>query len=191
MTMTTRPLTAAEVLTSSLSTEWWTPPKYVDVCRAMLGTKTDPMGIDLDPASCAEANALVKASRYFAPPQDALQMEWFGRVFLNPPYGRTGGKSNQAVWTAKLVQEFLSGRVTEAILLVNGSTSAKWFQPLWANSLCFVDHRIDFSRAEANPPGSTHSNVFVYFGKRTARFAQYFVQFGPVVLPHGVYRRKE
>jgi len=191
MTTTTRPRTTAEILTSSESTDWWTPDPYISACREMLGTKDDLMGIDLDPASCLRANTeLVRAKQFYEPPQNGLELPWFGKVFLNPPYSKTRGVSNQLLWTQKLFREFAAGNVTEAILLTNVSTSTKWFAPLWEHSSCWVDHRINFVRPEGGKSSSTHDNVFFYLGKRTPRFAQFFVQFGPVVLPHGVYRRK-
>jgi hypothetical protein len=48
-----------DILNQSGSVEWYTPAVYADVARNVLG------GIDLDPASCAEANRTIKADIYY------------------------------------------------------------------------------------------------------------------------------
>ena len=64
--------------------EWHTPPEYLERVRAVLG------GIDLDPASSKVAQKTVKAKRYFTKVEDAINREWHGRTFMNPPYCRDG-----------------------------------------------------------------------------------------------------
>ena len=49
-------------------------------------------GIDLDPASCAEANKIVQAKQFYSQRDDGLKQPWFGRIWLNPPYGRFAPK---------------------------------------------------------------------------------------------------
>src|SRR5262249_56141272 len=60
--------------------EWYTPARYIELAREVLGE------IDLDPASSAKAQEIVKAQRYFTLEQDGLIRPWHGRVWLNPPY---------------------------------------------------------------------------------------------------------
>jgi hypothetical protein len=45
--------------------------------------------IDLDPASNALAQSWIKAGNFFTIEDDGLKQQWFGRVWCNPPYGRT------------------------------------------------------------------------------------------------------
>jgi ParB family chromosome partitioning protein len=134
-------------------------------------------GIDLDPASCAEANETVKAAGHFAQADDGLSREWQGTVWLNPPYGPLAGR-----FVAKLLEEHHAARVPAAILLLSAhATDTSWFQPLFEYTLCFTDHRIDFY----GPMGggnSTHGSVFVYVGPEWERFAERFAAFGAVVL---------
>lgn len=63
----------------SKSGERFTPPYLVEAARRVLG------GIDLDPASCAKANTVIKADQYFTRDDNALTQNWRGKVFLNPP----------------------------------------------------------------------------------------------------------
>ncbi len=162
----------------STSNEHYTPPKYLDAARAVLGA------FDLDPASCEIANNHVKASEYITQDQDGLKQRWQGRVWCNPPYGRTAGKSNQQRWSAKLMREYRAGHVHAAILLVTSATSEKWFQPLWTYPLCLTDHRIKFLDATGRPQnGNTKGSAFVYFGPDVATFQAVFSEFGPVLDP--------
>lgn len=96
---------------SSKTSEHYTPPHIVEPARAVLG------GIDLDPASCAKANAIVKATRYFTEADDGLEQEWSGLVFNNPPGGKDGNDSVQAAWWWKLASEWCAGRVAAAVFL--------------------------------------------------------------------------
>jgi hypothetical protein len=64
-------------LRTSVSHEWHTEAPIVAAARQVLG------GIDLDPASCAEAQETVRAARFFTKEQDGLTRPWAGRVFMN------------------------------------------------------------------------------------------------------------
>jgi hypothetical protein len=117
-----------------------TPSRIVEPSRSVMG------GIDLDPASSAEANKTVRALTYVAPPFDGLTSDWYGRVFLNPPGGnlimtekiratmteeeadelveqwaherkRWKTKSRAVAWWRKLTEEYLDGRCREAIFV--------------------------------------------------------------------------
>jgi ParB family chromosome partitioning protein len=150
---------------SSTTFECYTPARYIEAAREVLG------GIDLDPASSAEANKTVGATHYFD--ADGLSQPWAGRVWLNPPYGR----SFTAQFVTKLVEHFNDEDVTAAIILLNAyGFDANWFQPLWDHILCFTDHRIDFYGG-----GPTFGSLFVYLGESREQFAIRFRQFGNVV----------
>jgi hypothetical protein len=121
---------------------------------------------------------VVKAKQHFTKQDDGLAHEWTGQVFLNPPYGEVGPK-----FVAKLIRDYDSGKVKEAILLVNSHcTDTKWFQPLFDYLMCFTDHRSKFWNAKAESSTSpTHGSVFVYFGKNANKFEKHFKQFGAVL----------
>jgi hypothetical protein len=158
---------ASQLNQQSLSNEHYTPPQYIEAARAVLG------GIDLDPASCAEANKVVGATSFL---DDGLGTVWQGRVWLNPPYGRMAGD-----FIVKLAAEYGAGNVSAAIALVNAHcTDTSWFQPLWNGVLCFTNHRINFY-GDDERSGSTHGSVFIYFGPNRNDFVRHFKQFGAVV----------
>lgn len=161
----------------SNSNEWYTPAEYIERVHVMLD------GVDLDPASNAIANETIKATCYFDQAADGLSRRWFGRVFLNPPYGRVNGRSGAGVWVDKLLEEYRCGNVREAVLLVNSSTGDQWFQPLFKFAICFVNHRIRFYQADGDKVQPTKSNVFVYLGDQTERFGTIFGPMGKVYLP--------
>jgi ParB family chromosome partitioning protein len=169
---------AMAVLTSHETAEWYTPPKYVELARAVLGE------IDLDPASDALPQTWIKAIRYYARGYDGLSRFWFGNIWLNPPYGKTGGKSNQAVWSAKMVDEYENGRITEGILLVNSTHGYKWYEELWTRyPVCLVRERIRFFKPDGTEGGQAkRGQTFVYFGSNVERFAEVFSSIGRIIL---------
>jgi len=73
--------------------EAYTPAWLVNVARAVLG------GIDLDPASCEEAQQTVQATRWYGLDDDGLERPWRDRVWLNPPW------SAKKPWFRKLFGE--------------------------------------------------------------------------------------
>lgn len=160
----------SQLVQQSLSNEHYTPAKYVEAARAVLG------GIDLDPASCVEANATVQATEFYDASTDGLRRPWAGRIWLNPPYGGLSGP-----FVAKLADDYAAGKVSAAVILVNAHcTDTTWFRPLWDGCLCFTDHRINFE-GDKDRSGSTHGSVFAYFGPDRAAFVDAFSQFGFVV----------
>lgn len=158
------------------SNEWYTPKPYVDAAREVMD------GITLDPASCELANKTVRAVNFYDIQADGMNKPWRGKVFLNPPYGwDEDGESNVAQWTARLVDEFQTGNIKEAILLVNATTERKWFQALWQYPICFTDHRINFYNASGEQKQPTQGNAFIYFGPHKMTFAAMFEKFGTIV----------
>lgn len=162
------------ILHSSDSNEWYTPARYADLAKKVMGD------IDLDPASCIAANQSIQAKRIFDIEDDGFSRNWSGRVWLNPPYGRGEDGSNQAAWSKKLIDEYKAGHVTEGMLLVNAATGNKWFADLWEFPICFVDHRIRFISPRGDYSQPTHSSVIVYLGSNEGRFVELFSEIGTV-----------
>jgi len=154
------------------SYEWYTPEEYIEAVREVLGW------INLDPASCEEANTIVKAETFFTKKDDGLSQDWFGRVFLNPPYNMPLVEQ----FTARAIREYENGDVEEAIVLVNNATDTGWFQTLLDSyPACFTRGRVKFWTSEGPNLGARQGQVFFYLGHNPARFAEVFSQFGIVV----------
>lgn len=185
----------AEKAVKKHNNEWYTPEKYIDAVTDVLGP------IVLDPASCAEAQQVVKAARFYTEEDDGLEQSWDAdTIFLNPPYeSRLVGK-----FVSRLLKAHADNECEEAILLVNAQTGSPWFQRLYGEMMCFVDHRISFRRPEAaelddeadeleddqdggdqdaskkkSQNGFLYS-VFVYLGDDPNAFIDRFKEFGPV-----------
>ena len=61
--------------------KWWTPVHVLDAARSALGD------IDLDPASCADAQARVRARCWIGRAEDGTTADWgaVGSVRWRPP----------------------------------------------------------------------------------------------------------
>lgn len=91
---------SSNVQHSSESNEHYSPPCIVEPARLALGG-----GIDLDPFSCALANTIVRATRWFPGGSgiDGFATHWTGRTFVNPPGGKVGRNSSQELAWRHLV----------------------------------------------------------------------------------------
>lgn len=151
--------------------EWYTPRNIMVRARNVLGV------IDLDPASCAEANEEVQATRYYTKEDDGMSLPWFGRVWCNPPYGRLASQ-----FTQRLLVEYAQGNVTEGIILVNANAlGAKWGQLLWDFTVvCSPSARIHFLKPGGGHTSSTHGSLVGYVGSNPATFAAEFSPLGRI-----------
>lgn len=169
-----------QLINQSVSNEWYTPREYTDAARELMG------GIDTDPASNEQANGWINADTYYTKATNGFDKPWRGRVWMNPPYGKEDGDSNQSRWTARLIAQWEAGITVEAVCLVNAVPGNLWFAPLWDFPICFVARRIRFTSAEGELGDPTHSNVLVYLPdhghrhEQIARFVRIFSAFGPV-----------
>lgn len=163
------------------SNEWYTPAKYVDAAREVFGGV-----IDLDPASCELANQTIKATRYYSKEDDGLSKEWYGNVWLNPPYGRvqpqlTGSnRSFQHFFSQKCYREYIEGHIKQSIILLHGYTAYKvWFQSLFQSApFCLHKDYIPFVRDDGKIAGNGYGGLLVYLGPHEQKFVEAFSQFG-------------
>ena len=169
--VTTEPRTDAEVVVQSKTDDWYTPPGIVDSARLVMGR------IDLDPASCEEANHHVKAKRYFTKIDDGLVQDWTGNVWLNPPYGDMTEK-----FVSVLLDQYRRRITRQAVVLLSANaTTTRYFQPLFEFPICFPMGRINFWGATEATSSSTHGSVFVYLGPKVVEFVAEFNRYGAVL----------
>lgn len=166
----------APVTFNSGNVEWYTPPEVVRAVHETLGH------IDLDPASSSTANEIVRADKFYSVDDDGLDLNWFGNVYLNPPYARGIVKK----FVSKLIYEFNAGRVKSAVVLVNAQTDAKWFSSLAqaCTGAIFTQGRIRFVQADGTPSKHTPTcgQCFFYFGNDVEKFFVAFAHFGyPII----------
>jgi len=164
-------LKIAHVSHNSGENEWYTPVAYIEAARAVMG------GIDTDPASCAQANATVKADKYYDSKADGLTKKWHGRVFMNPPYAQP----LIANFARAVAAKFSNKEITEAIVLVNNATETEWFNEMikHASAICFPNGRIRFVNKEGKPGGAPlQGQAVIYFGSKIQKFISEFKSFG-------------
>ena len=176
--------TAPTIWTRRGSPDWFTPPDLLETACRVLGGP-----IDLDPASCSEAQENVQAERYFTIEDDGLQQPWpADRCWCNPPYGGVGSggrESIAATWIQKAIAEVEAGRTKRALLLVRAAVDTRWFQPLWQFPIAFLIGRIPFI------PGPLHKGTRPNTAVCVAalgdidldRFVSEFKAWGQVVVP--------
>lgn len=113
----------------SKNPEWYTPPRIF---------KALGLEFDLDPASPdRELVPWIPARDYYTRVDDGLSRRWYGRVWLNPPYGRGIG-----TWTDRMISH------GNGACLVYARTDTPWFQRLLrsADAVVWIRGRIRFIR---------------------------------------------
>jgi phage N-6-adenine-methyltransferase len=97
---------------SSATCEWATPPDLFAELDA-------EFHFDLDVCATVE-NA--KCPRFFTREQDGLEQRWEGRVWMNPPYGRTIN-----LWIRKAWESVQNGEAEVVVCLVPARSDTAWW----------------------------------------------------------------
>lgn len=129
------------------SVEWYTPAWIFEA----LGLQ-----FDLDPSSPYDHETAVPAKTKYTVFDDGLKRPWFGRVWMNPPYGPDTG-----MWVKRMSQH------GNGIALVFSRTDANWCQEAikTSNAILFIAGRIEFV------PGNENKHKKSRCGAGTVLFA--------------------
>lgn len=153
------------------SYEWFTPQEYIEAARAVMGS------IDLDPASCKEANKTIKAKRFYTKQDSGLDHEWVGCVWLNPPYNMPLIED----FSNKAIESYKSGAIKQAVILTNNSTDTGWFHALAQYPFCLTRGRVRFTQPSGGELATRQGQAIFYLGKNIKKFVIEFSKFGIVV----------
>jgi hypothetical protein len=153
----------------SKSVDWCTPRKIWEPIQEFFGGR-----IDLDP--CSNHNSAVPAGQRICLPEDGLEKEWFGKVFVNPPYGR-----ELKNWVLKGITEYLMGNIQEVVFLIPAYVDTKiWQQAIFgkASAICFLNGRVKFELNGETSQSAPMPCALVYIGGRNKQFVSLFKTLG-------------
>jgi phage N-6-adenine-methyltransferase len=113
--------------------QYGTPPQLIRELESCLGDT-----FDLDPCSGAEDDRI--ADDIYTKEDDGLAQDWFGNVFVNPPFSECGE------WVKKAFDEQRNKEAERVVLLLPVRLAAGYFHQYVskANAICFVEGRIDY-----------------------------------------------
>ena len=147
--------------------ELYTPSHIIEAARQVM------QGIDIDPASCLEANKTVQAKFFFTKENDGLKQPWTGKIWLNPPY------------TFKVIDKFIEklkhekkiGNLKQAIVLMNTRSETRWAQSLFkiSNCLCLPFGRLAF---KPHTNKSQSASMILGVGVNSLEFCRHFRKIG-------------
>jgi ParB family chromosome partitioning protein len=151
--------------------DWHSPPEIVCLARKLMG------GIDLDPASCAEANLIIEADKIYTGDEndDGLKEPWWGRVWLNPPYSYLAPK-----FITRFCNMYREKKISQGCLLLGSHhINTAWFDQVAALDpgpiICMFTKRLKFGNSTTHP---THGSMLVGVGVDVREFCRLFS-------PHG------
>jgi len=170
--------------------DYYTPLWMVDMAREGMG------GIDLDPASSYSANYYHKIPKFYSRQDDGHTQPWFGRVWLNAPYGEN------KPWIDDVIRHWDSGAVTQLCWLApTYAFNKKQALPLRERASLVIqltvptdtmfwgwgkrtDKREETFCMPGSPSlGTNQSHTIMYFGDRWHEMAEAFQKVGFATVP--------
>jgi phage N-6-adenine-methyltransferase len=109
----------------------------------------DPLHAEFDfTLDVCATTANAKCTRFFTRAEDGLAQRWTGRVWMNPPYGRTIGQ-----WLRKAFQSVQSGEAELVVCFLPSRTDTAWWHDYCARGeVRFLRGRRTFSGAKNSAP---------------------------------------
>lgn len=153
--------------------EWYTPAYLITAARNTMGS------INTDPASNHEAQEWIQADTYYTAESNGLEQEWYGNVWLNPPYKAQTVKA----FTDKLLK---SDNVTQFCTLTNHATETKWGQDLItaSSAVCFIRSRVTFiapKDSDKKDASQQTGQMICYKGENVDKFIQEYSKYGIIM----------
>lgn len=152
--------------------EWYTPRDIIERVRRTM------MGIDIDPASCDDANQHICAQRHYTKSDDGLAHPWNGTVFVNPPF------SDIQAFTDKFIAEAKCGNMTAGCFLADSLGQPNWFMDLLGFCNAFFVYtersgRFEYWNGDRRLNGKARGYIF-YYGDNVKYFAESFKDIGKI-----------
>lgn len=131
--------------------DWWTPPEVFEKLK---------LEFDLDPASPEGGVPWLPTKNYYTEKDNGLEKDWYGNVWLNPPYGRHTG-----IWLDKF------NKHKNGIALVFARTETLWFHnyALKSEALLFTKGRFKFAQNGVQKDYASIGSLFIAFGKENCQ----------------------
>ncbi len=142
--------------------------------------------VDLDPASCLEANKVVKAKRFYTIRDDGLSKNWRAEnVWLNPPRGTEERVSVQSIWSRRLIAHYRRKEIKkEAMFIVRAVIGYIWFEDIWnlCPNICLLSKRPAYYRGFVGAPSNEDqiTGAIFYLGENPKNFQKMFTNLGRV-----------
>lgn len=138
-----------------MGTDAWLTP------RRILGALGE---FDLDPCSAPDPRRWPTARNHYTLPRDGLAMPWYGRVWMNPPYGK-----HARVWLARMAEHGIG------TALVFNRSETSWYRTSItrhpnATAVFLLAGRVKFVRPGTYdaPDNGGAPSVLVAYGHRDA-----------------------
>ena len=123
----------SKTLFSSATDEWETPKELFDLLDKEFHFNLDPCATHLN----------AKCKKYITKVMNGLNIIWFGRIFVNPPY------SQIADWSEKCYRESLRSNCTVIMLIPSRTDTRYWHNYIMkAKEIRFIKGRLRFKNGD-------------------------------------------
>lgn len=164
------------------SEDFYSPISLHDPIRQSLGGV-----IELDPCSDYIANEYVRAQKIFTVHNSGLNQDWFGGVWLSPPFNQWGE------WARKALNEWHYKRVREIVAIVGARQAGNDYMKDFIsgiNALCYPYKRLtwwghagpairkEMGQGKKKGTNAEESHIITYTGPNVDRFREAFNYIG-------------